>query len=288
MGYDSDYVYCWDATVFKGQLYVGLNDYGVTGKPGLIMRTKDGVDWEPAFEADTATLEGNLIDKLGVYEGMIYATTVWENGQIWRSATGDPGSWEKVTASLGTDIDSTRTFVAFQDYLYLSGLEVGGDTPGVRLWRSIDGITWDTVGEGVLDEPGNEWDGGLVAFHDKLYFSVTHFPDGGRMYRSIDGINWEVVVEGGFDDPVNASITDLIVFQGDIYATTNNCCTGDFIPHVWRSHTGNSMDWVNVSGDVFGDAQGFAWSEKGSLTTFKENLYFVDVFWGNIYVMEKP
>ena len=79
-GVDSRYKFSWDMTVFQGKLYVPINCFTNSGPdcPGIILRSANGHDWEQ-IPLDTQNF---ALDKLGVYKGMIYATSVWGGGQI--------------------------------------------------------------------------------------------------------------------------------------------------------------------------------------------------------------
>ncbi len=277
-GIDTEYTTSWDMIVYNERLYVAVNDFGVSGKPGIIMRSADGLNWEPVFTGTPETLQGNLIDKFGVFNGMIYATAVWTNGQIWRSPNGNPGTWELVKSDLGINFWSSSDMMPFKGYIYFSGYDGGVGPGGLRVWRSANGVDWETVGAGVLDDPANETDRSLAVYKDYLYLSTISYSDGGRIYRSRDGVNWELVIEKGFGNPNISEITSLFTYQGDLYATSND--TDNFETHanaiVWRTHTGNSDDWNQVNPGGLGD---WTWSERCGQAVFKGDLYIANTWW---------
>ena len=287
-GIDSKYVVSWDMIVYQGKLYVAVNDFGWNDKPGMIIRSADGLNWEPVLVGDADTLQGNLIDKFGVFNGMIYATAVWTTGQIWRSPSGDPGTWELVKTPLGTSFWSSSSMTSFKSYLYFSGYDGVIGEPGTGrlwVWRSPDGVNWETVGEDVLDDPANGIDRSLAVYKDYLYLSTISYSDGGRIYRSRDGVNWELVIEKGFGNPNIAEITSLFTYQGDLYATSNETDNATYANAIiWRSHTGNPDDWTQVNPGGLGE---WSWSERCSQAIFKGDLYIANIWW-NINKMERP
>jgi hypothetical protein len=61
------------------------------------------------------------------------------------------------------------------------------------VWRSHDGKKWETVGEGVLNDPNNSGQAGnLTVFNDQLYLSAHNYTDGARICRSRDGQEWDL------------------------------------------------------------------------------------------------
>lgn len=201
------------------------------------------------------------------------------SAQIWRSRSGDKGTWELATAAFGNLTVDTSTLTVFEDDAYISS----EDADDVHIWRSADRKNWTKVGEDLLSDAAytNWWVINPVVFHDALYMAtnpmVFAFNDGskytgGQLYRSRDGVHWQMVVAKGFGGTQNPSgIDGLIVYRDQLYALSNDL---DFYgrwgsTYVWLSRTGNPGDWVKVNPDGMGPntSVGFSWEEifKGAL-----------------------
>ncbi len=248
LGFDACYTSSQQMIEFRGKLYIPMDDS--CNLPGLLVRSADGITVETVIQDTDHILFGaNLPDKLGLFKSMLYMTTVGDNGQIWRSLTGDPGTWKLVNPSLGTGVVSTSPLVAFNGSLYFSDT----DAVGVHVWRSADGKNWEMVGQGVVDDPENHLDGNMVVFNSNLYLSTTNqkgSPAIGRIYRSADGIYWNLVVDHGFGNPNPSGIEALIVYNNRIYAFSTD--TVSHVVHVWASASGDPGSWRMTNPDGIG------------------------------------
>lgn len=267
----------WDMVVFEGQLYVAVHNQadafgGIFGdNPPRILRTADGTTWETVYVETAGELNGAMLDKFGIFNHMIYVTTV-APAAVWRSPSGDAGTWQKA-ADLG-DIGSTSSPVAYRGFLYLSSTWNSG---GVQLWRSPDGLDWQPVGDSIRNDPLAEGDNNLVVFKNLLYFSVSSWADGGRIYRSKDGLHWELVVEHGFGLPgiepgsyAIPDITGLTVYKSALYAPSFDLVC-DCVK-IWSSKKGMSGTWTLASEEPLGDP-GMSWVWRGTQAVFKNQLY---------------
>jgi len=291
---DPRYNFVLGGTVFHGRLYIALNRNNCISEtptiPGLVMRTANGVDWEKVFQSPGVDGATTQTGQLGFFHGMLYVTTTVSHGdtgsaQIWRSRSGDQGTWELATAVIGNNTHDTSTLTAFKGHAYLSTV----DEDGTHIWRSADGRNWNKVGESLLTDPAytNWWvtnpivfDGALYVGTNPMVFSFNPGPQytGGQLYRSRDGVHWQMVVAKGFGGTQNPSgIDGLIVYRDQLYALSNDL---DFnfnwgTTYVWRSRTGNPGDWVKVNPDGMGpySAVGFSWEG-----IFKGELYIGNGF----------
>jgi hypothetical protein len=230
---------------------------------------------------------------------MLYLTTLVGFGQtgtaqIWRSRSGDPSTWKLATPAFGNNLDFASPIISFKGYAYCSG----HDAQGMHIWRSANGVDWETVGEEVLTDPAytNWWGSDLVVFHDTLYlgtnpwfywiFDPTKYK-GGQLYRSPDGVHWDLVVEKGFGNPNPCGIDCLSVFQDHLYAFSNDLAgdrSSSFL-NIWRSPTGNPRDWVKANPDGMGTN---IMVTKSDLAIFKDRLYIGNQYGSGagIYLIE--
>ncbi len=263
----------FEVITFRGQLYVGMeadNRYGAR-----LWRTKRGVvaptgqaDWEEVI-ADAAgrpfghpnITQNDHVDSLAVFAGHLYVSTA--NGgastfgtQVWRSPTGDPGTWARVNTDGFGDIYNTN----FKDMQVFDGWLCGGtwnDRSGAQVWCTADGITWARKNTDGFGNPNvtTVWSG--TVYGDALYFGVRdrgagprEDDDVARLFRtaSLNGAPaWQEVYTG----PPGSYRADLLgALAGHLYIAVRS-------PQgivVLRSATGDPGTWAQVNTPGMGRA----------------------------------
>ncbi len=256
----------FEVVVFRGQLYVGMeadNSYGAR-----LWRTKAGVtaptgqeDWEEVI-ADAAgrpfghpnITQNDHVDSLAVFDGHLYVSTA--NGgsstfgtQVWRSATGDPGTWTRVNSDGFGDIHNTN----FKDMQVFDGWLCGGtwnERTGAQVWCTADGVTWarknaDGFGQRNVT---TVWTGAV--YNDALYFGVQdrgdrpgESDDVARLFRTIS-LNGTPAWEEVYTGPPGSYRTDLLgALDSYLYIAVRS-------PEgivILRSPTGDPGTWVQVN-----------------------------------------
>lgn len=171
--------------VFSGALYVGVaNDDG-----GSVWRTDDLASWTPVFtSADRPRVEvvgafaGYITIAAGAYDG--------RNGddpamRLYRSPTGDPGSWGEVGSVIGGDAHNTRTIVdgatVYNGALYVATMNTA---TGAEVWRTADGMMWAQVNVDGFGDAAT-FAAELVAFNGYLYAWTSNYVTGQRVYRTL-------------------------------------------------------------------------------------------------------
>lgn len=137
--------------------------------------------------------------------------------------------------------------------LYVSCLSSVSRGTGARILRSLDGITFNPVGEPGLGNAKVSTFRSLVAFDDRLFvapagegttWNVTRAP---TILRSADpaGGEWTQACVAGFGDPTNGGIFELEVFDGHLYAGTFNHVLGH---QIWKTPATGSEPcrWTKV------------------------------------------
>jgi hypothetical protein len=248
-----------DAQVFDGQLYLGLSS------PAQLWRT-DGETWQAVDTVGFGDANNQNLNTLAVFEDQLYAAVT--NGvsglEIWRSSSGDPGTWMQVNEDgfdgWGSGDVELKTF---QGYLY-AGF---ANDLGSQLWRTDDGTAWEPVFTDGLGYPNNGRIS-MAEFNGEFYLSFRNIWEGGQIWRSGNGIDWELVMEGGFGDLNNGRPYGLIVADGALYVAFGN----PFGAQVWRSFDGDSWQRVNLDG--WGDPGNFfADYNNKAAAVFNFNLY---------------
>lgn len=172
------------SAVFSDALYFGtVNDNG-----GQLWRTPDLTSWTQVFtEPDRARVE-----IVGVFSGALTLASGAYDGRnsndptlrLYRSATGDPGSWDEVGLDVKTDPHNTRTIVdGGVSYNGAQYVAVMNKTTGVEVWRTTDGITWTQVNTDGFGDV-NTFAAQLTTFNGYLYAWTSNYVGGQRVLRA--------------------------------------------------------------------------------------------------------
>jgi photosystem II stability/assembly factor-like uncharacterized protein len=250
-----------DAQAFNEQLYLGLSS------PAQLWRT-DGETWQAVDTVGFGDENNSSLNALAVFEDKLYAALLNDvtGLEIWRSSSGDPGSWSQVNEDGFGDWGSGDVNMEiYKGYLYAGFADLNGVG---SLWRTNDGITWEPVFTDGLGNPSN----GRMAmaeFDGEFYLGFRNIPEGGQIWRSANGVDWKLVVAGGFGEPGNGRPYGMIVADGALYVVFSNPVTG---AQVWRTLDGYFWQRVNLDGwgepfNTFAD-----YNDKGA-AVFNFNLY---------------
>ena len=277
---------------FNGQLYAGI--WNQTDSPpytqgGEIWRSGDGLNWTRVVTQGFGDPTNGEVMRLAVFNNQIYAAT-WSytsthGAEIWRSATGDSGSWTRVVSNgLG---DSTNqaglTMEVFNGALYAGTYSWDENTQrpaGCEIWRTTDGLNWTRV---VTDGFGNancHASGALAGFGDYLYAGLgivnpdTWTREPGQIWRCSaasgcdEASDWSQVIADGFGNPQNSTIGALWVFGEHLYARAANGTTG---LEIWRTADGTHWEQVGFAG--FGDSNNYATYRDNATAVFNNRFY---------------
>jgi hypothetical protein len=292
----------WDMAVFKGELYLLPYDQSCYLRPGLIMRTSDGVNWETVVTTkdlgftipfEDITFYGQF-HKLGVFKGMLYANLDYYDVQagfntsiIVRSPNGNPGTWEKVMDFPGWGYPGT--FQVFMGALYVASdtvLSPPDEEPAPeQIWRSFDGLNWEMVVGNGFGNPGSDGLGGFADYKGYLYVGAASGEAGGaQIWRSKDGLTWQPVTLEGLLSPTDDKIDGLDVYEGELYAHTVNWTNGS---SVFR--TKDAISWERVNEPGWGNPDWSASLHTADQVVFKDELYMgVNGFHGVLLKMVHP
>lgn len=148
----------------------------------------------------------------------LYAATFGEEATVWRSATGEPGSWAAVWTS--GEIGSVRYMEEHSGILYLA---LANDAPvGEQIGKiyATDGAQfWAVVTDGFGDA-GNTGMMSLASYNGWLYAGTMNLANGCQIWKLLGpGGNAPPVriVANGGPSPVNESAITPCVFQGGLY-----------------------------------------------------------------------
>jgi hypothetical protein len=205
--------------------------------------------WTPVMTGGLGNPNNFLLRGLTVFQGHLYTLVAngKDGGEIYRSATGEPGSWEKVVdGGFGETANrfkvNFRSIIAWSDQLFVgTGLPRGKQ--GAQIWRTLDGTAWQRVADDGFGQGRQHLSVRAVAsFGGYLYAGTgTEFVGSAGIYRSSTGDQWERVMADGFGKPRrNNDIYALGVFNGQLYASTFNTDGTE----IYRSSDGESWELV--------------------------------------------
>ena len=284
----------YEVVVYNGQLYVGMEADNSLG--ARIWRTKPGIlspisqdDWEEVaadengypFGVSNVT-QNDHIDSLVEFNGYLYASTA--NGgsnylgtRVFRSLTGDFGSWEDAVQNYGPGFNNIFN-MNFKDMQVFDGWLCGGTqnwVVGTQVWCTADGTTWAQKNSSGFGDTGYNdltpevWSGAV--FNGALYFGVQNTggdrgdrgTDLGKLYRAtdLDGTpSWTDVYAG-------ASGSYRVDILGDLNGYLYIAVRGEAGIEVLRSQTGDPGTWtqVNLPG-MNGDSGNSSVIVDGSIT----------------------
>ncbi len=254
----------FEALVFGGRLYLGMEADNTLGARLWRTRRADSLplvqaDWEEVI-ADARGLPFGLpdvaqndhVDSLAALGGWLYVSTANRSGaptgfRLFRSPTGDPGSWQPADARSGgagfgdPANENLKSLVAFDGWL------CGGtwnETSGGAVWCSRDGLRWQRKSAPAFGQAGVDivwslavYDGALYAAGQALGDPQNPADDRAFLFRAraLDASQpvWERLYAG---PPGSGRALLLGALRGWLYASTRS-------PEgmrVWRSRDGLS------------------------------------------------
>src|SRR5688572_2288285 len=271
-GFDSPYSannpIVFDMFVFKGQLYAGTGNWESTSSAGQIWRSADGTAWNLVAADGLGNPDNTGFVTFANFKGMLYAATINNDGtELWRSKTGNNGSWKRVADQgfgSGSAYFIITSLTTFKGQLYASVEATLGT--GAQVWRSSNGTNWALVSDNGFGDVNNYQTGSSVVYRGQLYMTTRNDVTGAQLWRSSNGVTWVQVVGDGFGDINNIKIESLTTYTNALYATASNPVTG---VELWRSTDG--MNWTQINLDGFGDSSIFSGLWSNGTVVFQGN-----------------
>lgn len=260
---------------FGPHLYAGTCN---ANEGAEIWRSNDGISWSEVMAGgfgDPVNLE---VGRFVKFDGQLYAAT-WSadtsqhGSEIWRSASGDPDTWERV-ATNGFGDPANEGVVSLDLHGGLIYAATFNPTNGGQVWRSPDGLTWTLVAP-----PGFGSQAGVVsalAVYKGYLYASTAFLAGGEgiavwRCQACDGTDWAQVVQNGFGNPYLSHMTALEPFEGSLYLAIGSRDPDNPGMTIWTTADGLGWRQVNVNG--FGDPSNKASYFDNGLAAYKGGLY---------------
>jgi hypothetical protein len=123
---------------------------------------------------------------------------------------------------------------------------------GTQLWR-LDGGGWALSADFGTFMSTTVAINHFFSFDGRTYMGTWDETQGGGIWRTLSSTSptWESIMLDGFGDPGNKEVFRFAEFGGQLYASTwKYDGTG---MEIWRSATGDTSSWSQVSVDGFGD-----------------------------------
>ncbi len=175
-----------------------------------------------------------------LYAGTMAATAP----SLWRSATGEPGSWESVH-TFSEQAGSVRGLVTHDDgLLYMSTTAPGDITPGGigTIWAT-DGATFSSVVSDGFGNPANAGITALSSFNGCLYAGTYNPKTGFEVWKlrctSSPDAPPQQIIRGGAGYEHDEAVMSLHAFQGNLYLGTG-------IPVGYNPDTGHGPRGCSV------------------------------------------
>ena len=264
-----------DAQPFGSYLYLGTSgDMGNDVWVGEIWRT-DGTSWEQVAAEGMGDINNYEVNVLAVFSDYLYAATsnAATGVEIWRSASGDAGSWTQVNNDgFGGGSAWPATMDIFGGRLYVG---IVRDNVA-ELWRTQNGTDWTPVFTDGLAENNTDVSA-MAEFQGEFYIGLRNVVSGGEVWRSSDGLNWTPMFTGGLGKAANGRPYGLIVHGNYLYLVFSNDETG---AEVWRSADGAT--WRPVMQGGWGDSNNwYADYFDKAAAEFQGQLYIGTLNWVN-------
>jgi hypothetical protein len=236
-------------------------------------------EWDRVVGDGFGSKENSQITEFQEFGGYLYAGTGRSSAsggaEVWRSPSGDAGSWKKVTDFTPALPGGTITSFAASD---LGGGVIwlgSSGTAGASIYRSTDGVKWDRInnpGFGVVEN--------ITAAPHMVVFkgpgdSTNHLYAGAgshggstkaAVYRAAwdntSPAGWTRLVDFNTADPAVTTITYFYVWNGRVYFGT----TGG---QVWES--GDGVNFTRNQG--VGNGFGTSTLAIASMADFNGHLY---------------
>lgn len=282
-GFDGKSLGVTDFIVFGETLYAGTipqftERYGSSTVSGSeIWRSKDGLEWEKVvdnqFNSDYQYLEAE-ISRLFTFDGYLYAAVTGWTGdpsgsglEIWRSKSGDAGSWEKVADNGIDDPWNTGIYAAavYNEKLYVGTID--GRDPvesySAHVYVTEDGVNWDRL-VNMSGEPPLFGISAMNVFKDYLYVAAIANLDKpskkGHVYRCAicDGSDWELVLDGPYLHSRTNRKLALEEYKDHLFYITGN---DDFGLEIWKTFDG--IEWERIAREGIND--------NGNLRSYWDN-----------------
>jgi len=220
-------------------LYAGTwnqNDGAAMFRANADAPSASDVTWETIVEGGFSNPRNWGFTHIREFKDHIYVGcfNFLEGSEVWRSSTGDPGTWTMVCPKAwGSKVNTDSTTMLVHDgFLYL-GTETARDAQyaeGTALWRTDGALAppydqWRQVNTNGFGNGRNHNICGLAEFSGKIYAATWNQTQGFEVWRATPGPelpfpDWERVVTGALGDPASVYATCMVAMDDAIFVSS--------------------------------------------------------------------
>lgn len=265
---------------FDGQLYAGFDNWDTNTNRSTgaqLLRSADGATWNPVMTGGFGRVDNGGIFAIDAFSGTLYAGTYsytnTHGAELWRSTTGDLGTWQQVVPNgFGTTNNRAIWSLAAHNGYFYAGTR--NTQTGPEVWRSADGLNWNRVATNGFGASSLTVIFALESFNGYLYAGAHSNPNVNSTDSTLwrcqicDGSDWQPVTPARFGNASNNVLESLIVHKRMLYAFTGNQSTG---MEAWRTSDGAS--WAQVGFAGLGDANNYYPLYDNATVIHNGNLY---------------
>ncbi len=289
-GRDEGHVYVGTGNMMLNLMFEGLTEWSTEDKqreassrnPEIRRYRRDlgPMTWETSFDYREMETDPNVevigFRFLAAYRAQsdgvnyLYASLVGDEASLWRSATGDPGSWQRVWTF--EDSSSVRWLAEHDGILYIARtqrLAAGGRVGAI--WATDGDGVWPVMEDG-FGNPKNLEVMSLMSYNGWLYAGTLNKTTGFEVWKLAGpggGVDPIQVVANGGPDPANETALTMCVFQDKLYV-------GTMINHVRALMAFKGCDLIRIDeNDQWETVVG-----PGSLSGYGSGFDH----WSNVYV----
>lgn len=277
---------------FHGRLYASSwnsVDGGSIFRANATARYGGDVVWETISTHGMGNPANQAHHGFRVFKSHLYAGTFNfdEGTEIWRTASGDVGTWMQVAPKALGDPRNTdaANMIEHGGYLY-AGIETARQPlPGTRIVRTDGKLVppYDQWRQVNIDGFGNPLNHNVIAmevFKGHLYGATWNVFQGAEVWRarlapghtkSVPFSNWEKVNENGFGNPTIHQAANFMVRNGSTLYAVGYAAFGPGRGFVFK--TSNGTTWEELTGPDWPPPRG-----PGS------GVYWATVFNGKVYL----
>lgn len=174
-------------------------------------------------------------------------------GLFFNSSSSAALNWAQTnTDGFGSAANVTPvSMVTYDGYLYAP---IGNTTVGFKLFRSLNGSTWEQIGSDGFGDINNV-EGIMSLAYGNLYIYTQNDTTGGEIWKSTDGSTLAQICFDGAGDANNTIFVGAAVFESNLYLGTYNTTTG---AEIIRVESNDTCTQVNTDG--FGGNNTANWS----------------------------
>lgn len=210
-------------------LYASASGADGTISKNVVLRSSDGIVWEPTGAVRLRYVEG-VAAASAVFGGYMYVSIGDLDHRIgadvMKILRTDGSSWEELETNieLGVGDYLFEVFRVWDGYLYAGTAGPNDRPPGndrtAEVWRTHNGTEWQKIGE-LHSETMSEVES-MEVFQGHLYVGTKNHPPDGvertgpELWRWREGAEWENIT--GLFHPESVHVDALLAYGGHLYA----------------------------------------------------------------------